>query len=88
MSLTAQGDRAGIISLLLWPAYICFLLIFMKKNEWRLQKFLMGRKEKRNKSGSNIKIQRVAPTRAAPAPELVAVLLGHHPYGSWGLQGT
>lgn len=60
----------------------------MRENEWRLQKFLRGVKEKRNKIGSSTKMQKLAPTRAAPAPELVTVLLRHHPYGFGGLQGT
>lgn len=72
----------------LWPACICFLLIFMRENEWRLQTFPRGLNEKRNKTESSVAMQKLAPRRAAPAPELVAVLLRHHPCGSWGLQGT
>lgn len=87
MSPTPQADRAGSISLPLWPAYICFLLIFTRENEWRLQTYPRGLKEKRNKTEGNMAMQKLAPRRAA-APELVAMLLSQHPCGSRGLQGT
>lgn len=82
MSPTPQADRAGIIALPLWPAYICFLLIFMRENEWRLQKFPRGLKAKRNKTESSMAVQRLAHRRAAPAPELVASSLWI--LGTWG----
>lgn len=44
----------------------------MRENEWRLQKFPRGLKEKRNKTESSMAMQRLAHRRTAPAPELVA----------------